>query len=203
MRKKVLFSFLIVLIIISMFGVVSAEKGEGGTTVPVTTIDLTEQGNDYSIKPGRLKFEFNGKLYAIQVRRVKQEYVDFLIMTLDINKQEDITAYTLDDSFSLNANEKKEIDINNDGINDVLIELNNIISTGKYNSVMSADFSIKKINTKLEKSNEEENVKIINSEITGNLIQEPISEPVILNQEPKEQSTFLEKIISWFKGLFG
>ena len=199
MGKKVLFSFLVILIIISMFGFVSAEKGEGGATVPVTTIDLTEQGNDYSLKPGRLKFEFDGKLYAIQVRRVKQEYTEFIIMTLDMNKQEDITAYTLDDSFSLNANEKKEIDINNDGINDVSIELNNVISTGKYNSVMSADFSIKKINVK-----ELETERIINSEITGNLIQEPISEPVvILNQEFKKQPTFFEKIIYWLEGLFG
>ena len=47
------------------------------------------------------KFEFDEKLYAIQVRRVKQEYTEFLIMTLDMDKLGDITAYNIDNSFSL------------------------------------------------------------------------------------------------------
>jgi hypothetical protein len=117
--------------------------GHGGASVPVSTIDLTEQGNDYSMKPGRLKFEFDGKAYAVQVRRVKQEYVWFLIMILDMNKPNDITAYTLDNSFNLSVSENKEIDLDKDGTKDIFVELNNVIST--MGSVRSADFSIKKI----------------------------------------------------------
>lgn len=76
----------LVLIVMSVFGAVSAEGmgvGRGGGTVPITTISLSEQGDDYSMKPGRLKFEFDEKLYAIQVRRVKPDYVWFLVMDLD------------------------------------------------------------------------------------------------------------------------
>lgn len=184
-------------------------KGAGGGTVSITNINLAESGTNYSMKPGRLKFEFDEKLYAIQVRRIKEEYVDFLIMTLDMNKQEDITAYTLDDSFSLKSEGKREIDLNKDGTNDILIELKGVIPVGKHNSLKSADFSIKKIDTQKEETDlidkilEDNSTEIIIPILTGNVIQEPISESVIaLNQESKEQSTFLDKVTGWFKGLF-
>lgn len=97
--------------------------GKGGGTVPITTIKLTEQASNYNMKPGRLKFEFDEKFYAIQVRRVKQDYVEFLVMTLDMNKLDDITAYTLDDFFVLKPNEKKEIDLNKDGEIIVIVQI--------------------------------------------------------------------------------
>ncbi len=125
--------------------------GQSGAAVPVITIELTEQGNDYNITPRRLKFEFDGKLYAIQVRRVKQEYVNFLVMTLDMNKPNDITAYTLDESFSLISGEKKEIDIDKDGVMDIAIELKNIDSPFSINGdrirrgIRQADIFIRRI----------------------------------------------------------
>src|SRR3989344_8305821 len=140
-KRILIFLVLIVLIIVGMFDIVSATSG-GGAAVPITTTELTEQGNDYSMKPGRLKFEFDEKLYAIQVRRVNQDYATFLFMTLDMNKLDDITAYTLDDSFNLNSGEVKEIDVNGDGVKDISIKLNKIIST--TSSIKSADFTIRK-----------------------------------------------------------
>jgi len=189
MKNKVLFGFLLVLIIVNVFSFVSAEKGTGSAVVPITNIDLSEQGNDYSIKPGRLKFEFDEKLYAIQVRRVKQEYTEFLIMTLDMDKLGDITAYNIDNSFSLNTNEKKEIDLNGDGINDVLIELNEIKQN--LGSINSADFSIKRINT----------LSIASNEMMAGSIEELISESVLVLEQKK--LTFFEKVINWVEGLFG
>lgn len=201
MKKREIFGVLLILIIVSIFEFISA--GQGSANVPITSTGLIEQGTDYNMKPGRLKFEFNEQLYAIQVRRIEKESVEFFIMTLDMNKQEDITAYILDNSFTLKSEEEKEIDLNKDGITDLILGLNEITSTGKYNSVYFADFSIKKISNELEKSNEENNTEIIPSGITGSVIQEPISEPsIILNQESKEQPTFLENIINFFKGLF-
>lgn len=201
---------LIILIVIGMLGFITASlesggKGTGSATVPISAVNLTEQGTDYNMKPGRLKFEFNERLYAIQVRRINQESVDFLIMTLDMNKQEDITAYTLDDSFSLKSGEKREINIDKDGINDILLELNNIKPNS--HSIKSAGFSIKKINAKKSEAiltNEEGSTEIVDpDEITENKIQEQVSESVIvLNQKSKEQSIFLDEIIDWFKGLF-
>ncbi len=205
MKNKILFSVLMILVIISMFDIVNAGSG-GGAAVPVNMIDLTEQGDNYVIKPSRLKFEFNEKLYAIQVRRVKQEYVWFLVMKLDMDKLNDITAYTLDDSFNLSIGERKEIDINKDGIKDISIELNNIISNVK--SIRSADFSIKKIKIEpkmISSGSAEVNTELLSlNEITGSKIQEPISEPVIvLNQElSQKQPTLLEKIINFLKELF-
>jgi len=163
-KKKLFFYFLIILFLLivsivtsvtskengSMISYKAAIAGDSGVaTVPITTTELTEVGNNYNIKPGRLKFEFDGKLYAIQLRRVKQGHVEFLIMTLDMNDLDDITAYSIDDSFSLRPNERKEIDIDKDGIEDISIELNDIIFTGKYNSVKSADFFIKEIRKKI------------------------------------------------------
>ena len=43
------FSILVSFIIFSMFGIVSAERGYATAPVPVTTIDLTEQGEDNNI----------------------------------------------------------------------------------------------------------------------------------------------------------
>jgi len=197
------FSILVSFIIFSMFGIVSAERGYATAPVPVTTIDLTEQGEDNNIKPGRLKFEFDEKLYAIQVRRVEQGYVWFLVMTLDMDKQNDITAYNLDSSFNLSSSETKEIDLNKDGINDIIIKLKDIISTGKYNSVKSADFFIKKINNKDITNFDNENILIENVEAIDSEIQAPILEPVIvLNQKSQKQLTLLEIVISWFKRVF-
>lgn len=117
----------------------------GGASVPITPLGLTEQGNNHDIGPGRLKFEFAEKPYAIQLRRVKEDYTEFVVMTLDIDKPEDITAYTVDNSFNLTSGGIKQIDLDGDGTEDIFIKLNKINSKGKYNSVRSADFFIKKI----------------------------------------------------------
>ena len=70
MKKQIIFGLLIILMIFSsMFSLVSAR---GGAAVRISTIDLNEEGNNYNMKPGRLKFEFDGKLYAIQVRKVNK-----------------------------------------------------------------------------------------------------------------------------------
>lgn len=229
MNKKVVGSLILIIVLLNL-NFVSAEGGGGA--VRISTIDLTEQGNDYSITPRRLIFEFNGEWDAIQLRRVKDGYASFIVMDLDEDNLDNITAYIIDDSFSLTPSEKKEIDIDKDGIKDISIELNDIISTGKYNSIRSASFSIKKINTKkIETSSEnitindikvissneatenetqestiiEEETKKVNENITKTTEEKSTSEPIatILNQESKEQSTFLENMINFFKGLFG
>lgn len=191
-----------VLMGIMLISFVSA--GEGGSAVPITSISLTEQGNAYNMKPGRLTFEFNEQLYAIQIRRINSDSVDFLIMTLDMNKLEDITAYTLDDSFSLKSGEKREIDIDKNGVMDIVLELEN---TGKIDKIKLASFSIQRINIKqseISDKNITTDREIIPYGITGSVIQKPISESVsLLNLESKEQPTFLKKIVDWFEGLFG
>lgn len=124
----------------------SKGHGEGSSTVPVSNIDLSDQKENYIMKPGRLKFDFEGNIYVIQVRRVKEIYVDFLILKLEIlDKEEDITAYKSDNSFSLSLNQEKKIDLNKDGIMDISIVLNDISLAGEYENIKSAVFSIEKI----------------------------------------------------------
>jgi hypothetical protein len=124
----------------------SKSHGGGGSAVPVSNINLSDQKGNYNMKPGRLKFNFEGNVYAIQVRRVKENYVDFLILRLDgVNKEEDVTAYKLDNSFSLNLNQENKIDLNKDGILDISIELNDISLAGESGNIKSADFSVEKI----------------------------------------------------------
>jgi hypothetical protein len=118
----------------------------GGSPVPVSDIDLSNQNGNYNMKPGRLKFDFEGNIYAIQIRRVKENYVDFLVLKLDsADKEEDVTAYRLDNSFSLSPGQENEIDLNRDGIMDISIKLNGFSLAGKSGSIKSADFSIGKI----------------------------------------------------------
>jgi len=207
MEKRILFSITIILITVSMSNIANAVGGGGA--VPITTIELTEEGNTYDITPTRLKFEFDGKLYAIQVRRIKEDHVWFLVMTLDMNNLEDITAYEVDDSFNLSISKTKEIDIDKDGIKDIFLELNNIVSKEREGKGTHrfADFSIKKINVKrLETADENVRIDIegINSnEISEGEIQESILEPVIvLDQEIQAQPTFLDKIINFINKLF-
>jgi len=184
---------LIFLLVIMLVGFVCA--GQGGVSVPITRINLNEEGINYNLKPERLIFEFNEKDYAIQIRRIKQEYTTFLIMSLDSNKLEDITAHTLDGSFNLSQGERKEIDLDKDGINDILIKSNSIKTRGGYNSIKTADFSVKKINS--EKNNEKDiEITALNFDITGNLIQESVSEPVY------SQESFFDKVINWVRGFF-
>jgi hypothetical protein len=124
----------------------SKSHGGGGSAVPVSNIDLSNQNGNYNMKPGRLKFDFEGNVYVIQVRRVKENYVDFLVLKLDnLDKEEDVTAYRLDDSFSLSSGQENEIDLNKDGIMDISIKLNGFSLAGKSGSIGSADFLIEKI----------------------------------------------------------
>ena len=75
----------------------------GGGDVPISTISLNEPDNNYNMTSGRLKFEFEKEWYAIQLIRVKDEYADFIVMNLDKDNLEDITAYwIIEDTFSLN-----------------------------------------------------------------------------------------------------
>lgn len=123
-------------------------SGAGGGAIPITTIELVDKGKDYNINPSRLKFEFNNESYAIQLRRVKQDveedYVEFIVMKLDKNNLDDVTAHTMDYSFKLVSGEKNEIDIDNDGTKDLFIKLKNI-DKKRYES---AQFFIKKIKVK-------------------------------------------------------
>lgn len=199
--NKIWISTGFVLMGIMLIGFVSA--GEGGGAVPITSISLTEQGNDYNMKPGRLTFEFNEKLYAVQVRRINQDSVDFLIMTLDMNRLEDITAYTLDDSFSLKPGEKREINLDKDNISDLSISLNEITLTGEYNSVKFSDFFIKLINIKKPEVVTDENITANMETTNSSEITNVVQEPIVISQDSEEQPTFLDKIINFFKGLFG
>ena len=184
MREKNKYLVLGVLFfIIGMLNIIDASSG-GGATIPISTISLTEQGNTYDMTPGRLKFEFEKQWYAIQLRRVKEGYVDFVVMNLDENNLEDITAYEIiEDIFRLNLKESGRIDLNGDNAKDIIIELDEIIKGGRYGTVRSADFSIKKISGKdlvtldvtssetiiLDDSNEQ-------GSISGNVLSEEVFE---------------------------
>lgn len=210
MIKLGLVVFLIIVLLISFVNAGNnGGIGGGGDAVPINTISLDEQGIDYDMKPGRLKFEFNGKPYAIQLRSVNEEYTKFHIMTLDINKPNDITAYALDDTFNLNSGDKREIDLDKDGKKDLVLKLKDIkTKKEKKGSRRFADFSIKKINTKKSETlfniNRNETIEVINSnEIIRGGIQEPILEPVILlDQNSQEESTFFKKMINWLVNYF-
>lgn len=187
-------SFIVLSLFLTIFIISVISAAGGGASVPVTAIDLSEKGNDYSMKPGRLSFEFENDLYAIQLRRIYSDSALFLIMDLDDNKQEDITAYDLEYSFNLTEGDKKEIDFDKDGINDILVILDKI---GTIDRIRSADFSIKNINkNNSDSSGNGESV----SEPVETETQRSVLEPVIISQE--ENSSFFNSLVNFFKGLF-
>lgn len=118
--------------------------GHGGGVVPILIMDLTESGVTYNITPTRLKFEFEGAPYAIQLREIEQEYAKFLVMVLNASDPDNILAYTIDDSFILVPSETREIDIDHDGKNDLFIQLKGITYIPP-NNIRGANFFIKKI----------------------------------------------------------
>ena len=119
----------------------SNSYGGGGGSIPIEQFDLKED-NSFSMKPGIMKFEFNGVWYLLQLRSVKMGVSEFIIA----NFEEIQTDYLLDDdidrSFIMNIDEIKSIDLDKDGKNDIIIELNGI--SGSTDSIGSADFSIRK-----------------------------------------------------------
>jgi|SRR3989344_5420652 len=200
----------------------------GGGDVPISTISLNEPDNNYNMTSGRLKFEFEKEWYAIQLIRVKDEYADFIVMNLDKDNLEDITAYwIIEDTFSLNPSEGRRIGLNGDNIEDVVVGLDEIINGGKYGTVRFASFYIKKLTNAnvMPASKENENIKetkndeeIIESE-NGNVLNEESQEEVITinlagggkekvmlmeTQTLKEATdlTIFQKMINWFKRLF-
>jgi len=93
---------------------------------------LTQHKTDYEMKPGKLEFGFDEKFYPIQLRKVEQSHAEFFV-------------YGLDDPFILKPNEGIEIDLDKDGVNDIFVELDEIISMEEENSGRSADFFISEI----------------------------------------------------------
>jgi hypothetical protein len=121
----------------------------GGSSVPIVSVSITEQGESFDMKPGRLKFEFGGEYYAVQLRKVKEGYADFIVLNLDKNKLDNVSAYSVKDSFKLDVSEEKGIDLDGDGVADILIgldEVNSVLSKkGKKNDLRSAGFFVKLI----------------------------------------------------------
>jgi len=119
--------------------------GSGGVAVPVKDIGITDNAISHNSKASRLKFEFSGEQYAIQLRRVEQDYTHFLVIKLNENKLSDVNAFTIRESFNLTPSQDTEIDLNKDNIEDIYLKLNDITGTGRFNNVMHAEFFIKKI----------------------------------------------------------
>lgn len=213
MKKEITFLSILLFVIISVSLVSAQGVGRGGGAVPIITIDLMEQGAIYDITPSRLKFEFDGAPYAIQLRRVEQEYVWFLVMTLNVDDPNNITAYVISDSFNLSVGETKEIDVDKNGTEDIFIQLNNINSSG----VRSANFFIKKIAPPLIKVPKEEEIEEPKEEVSEEerasdegreLIIEPKEkiEVIIPLKEKEEESkvvtnTSIPKEINELKGM--
>ncbi len=144
MKKKIIFLNIILLAIIGVSLVFAQGVGHGGGTVPILIIELTEEGVSYNITPSRLKFEFNGAPYAIQLREVEQDHAIFLVMILNESDPNNILAYTIDESIILVPSETREVDVNHDDKNDLFIQLK-AITYIPPNNIRGANFFIKKM----------------------------------------------------------
>ncbi|MEK6917834.1 MAG: hypothetical protein AABW51_02700 [Nanoarchaeota archaeon] len=117
----------------------------GGGSMPAIMTELTENGNSYNMKSGGLEFSMNGKRYIVQTSRVKDEYANFSVLSLNTESLEKNQIDTSDANFTLRLNEIKNIDLDNDNADDISVRLNSISATGRYKSIRSANFIIKKI----------------------------------------------------------
>ncbi|MEK6909270.1 MAG: hypothetical protein AABX23_04430 [Nanoarchaeota archaeon] len=116
-----------------------SNSGFGGAAVPVSEIILG-QDNSFNMKPGRLKFEFNGNWYGLQYKGVRKEGPTFIILDLEdgLNNYVDDEQIAL--SFILDEGNTYEIDLDKDGKEDITVELKGI--TADADSISSAEFSI-------------------------------------------------------------
>lgn len=118
----------------------SVSGGSGGY-IEVTEINL-QNDNTFDIEPGRVKFEFKDKWYGIQLEEVKDGTSEFLIINLDDGLTDDVSADKISGSFQLTKSGNEGIDLDNDGQEDIVVELNDL--TEDINSIGKADFSIRK-----------------------------------------------------------
>lgn len=116
-------------------------SGSGGGTVPIVNIKLTDNGKDYNVKPSRLTFKLKNERYAIQVRKIEEEYVKFHYFSFKKGSYKDVRNYKLEGSFNLEEKGIKKIDLNNDGYYDLYLELKQI-------NKRTVEIFLKKINEK-------------------------------------------------------
>ena len=126
----------------------AAVSSGGGSSVLVVSVEFTNQGENFSMKPTRMKFEFKENLYALQLQRVKSDNVIFVVMSLDKTKPDDLSANIVEDRFELEARGVKRIDLDGDGSMDILVSLNSvnlILPNSRNVRPESASFSVKLI----------------------------------------------------------
>jgi len=119
----------------------SNSNSGGGGSIPIREINLEEE-NYFNMKPGRLKFEFNGLWYGVQLAGIKDGISEFLIINLDDGLNDYVSDDKVQSSFNIKSGEIKEVDLDEDGKADIFIELNGISES--VDSVDSADFTVRK-----------------------------------------------------------
>lgn len=194
-------------------------NSQGGGTISMSTIEVTEEGENFGGTEGRLRFEFNNKWYAIQMQLTRIDHSEFLVMTLDRDKLDDVTAITIDENFNLKPGDTKEIDLDKDGTNDIFMELYNIENKdlgGKLGSRRLPNFYIKKIgvvqtvteNSEVETLPEISEVKTlpennINAITENKIVEENVINSLEVNDNEKPlPKTFVQVVVEWFRNLF-
>jgi hypothetical protein len=94
---------------------------------------------DYLLVPGRVFFNFNNEKYAIQIRKVGENYTTFLVMVFLSDNSEN---YSILKNFTLVREERVFVDLDKDNFEDIYVKLNGVVLSGKYGTVRSANFSV-------------------------------------------------------------
>ncbi len=134
MLNKKFFVFAILFFV--SFQIVSAdsiESNKGGGEVPIGRIEISDAGETIISRPKRLLFELEEN-YALQIRRVRDDYADFIFMKLGENYG-DIEDFMFLEAFRLREKDAVNVDLNGDGIADVYLEMKDINDVDYFEGV--------------------------------------------------------------------
>ena len=120
-------------------------KGVGGAAVPVSSIEILETTKTFNSKPGKMMFDLDNESYFIQIRRIYDNRTEFIFGSVGIDSKSQSIVFS--------NNEENRIDLNFDGVDDIVLKLNNMKRVNSFNEknsdLKSTEFSVKLIEGKI------------------------------------------------------
>lgn len=122
----------------------------GGGEVPTVSSDSKKNSETFEMMPGRIEYDFENKTYYINIRRINEDNVEFIVID-PLDNATRLLGEDDEETWDVGGRVKKEneiyLDLNGDGVDDVLINLKKInnLSKKEKSDKKSAEFTIERL----------------------------------------------------------
>ena len=99
MKKVYLLTIISILTLISsmfVFAQIAQNLNKNGGSIQLEEITIIDEGTTYESTPKRFPFYLNEKYYALQIRKIKDNFAIFYFLKLGKNHKIDISDFTLE-----------------------------------------------------------------------------------------------------------